>query len=81
MQNSVIVFDKNSNSREIIKSYLESFDFVGDIKLFDDYIDGYEEVKKYGSNCIVIMDISTNGEDIKEMDDRIKLYTSKLIVN
>ena len=43
MQNSVIVFDKNSNSREIIKSYLESFDFVDDIKLFDDYIDGYEE--------------------------------------
>ena len=42
MQNSVIVFDKNSNSREIIKSYLESFDFVDDIKLFDDYIYGYE---------------------------------------
>ena len=80
MQNSVIVFDKNSNSREIIKSYLESFDFVDDIKLFDDYIDGYEEVKKCGSNCIVIMDISTNGEDIKEMADRIKLCTSKLII-
>ena len=80
MQNSVIVFDKNSNSREVIKSYLESFDFVGDIKLFDDYIDGYEEVKKCGSNCIVIMDISTNGEDIKEMADRIKLCTSKLII-
>ena len=61
MQNSVIVFDKNSNSREVIKSYLESFDFVDDINLFDDYIDGYEEVKKCGSNCIVIMDISTNG--------------------
>ena len=80
MQNSVIVFDKNSNSREIIKSYLERFDFVDDIKLFDDYIDGYEEVKKCGSNCIVIMDISTNGEDIKEMADRIKLCTSKLII-
>ncbi len=80
MQNSVIVFDKNSNSREIIKSYLESFDFIDDIKLFDDYIDGYEEVKKCGSNCIVIMDISTNGEDIKEMADRIKLCTSKLII-
>ena len=80
MQNSVIVFDKNSNSREIIKSYLESFDFVDDIKLFDDYIDGYEEVKKCGSNCIVIMDISTNGDDIKEMADRIKLCTSKLII-
>ena len=80
MQNSVIVFDKNSNSIEVIKSYLESFDFVDDIKLFDDYIDGYEEVKKCGSNCIVIMDISTNGEDIKEMADRIKLCTSKLII-
>ena len=80
MQNTVIVFDKNSNSREIIKSYLESFDFIDDIKLFDDYIDGYEEVKKCGSNCIVIMDISTNGEDIKEMADRIKLCTSKLII-
>ena len=80
MQNSVIVFDKNSNSREIIKSYLESFDFIGEVKLFDDYIDGYEEVKKCGSDSIVIMDISCEGEDIKEMADRIKLCTSKLVI-
>lgn len=80
MQNSVIVFDKNSNSREIIKSYLESFDFIGEVKLFDDYIDGYEEVKKCGPESIVIMDISCEGEDIKEMADRIKLCTSKLVI-
>ena len=80
MQNSVIVFDKNSNSREIIKSYLESFDFIGEVKLFDDYIDGYEEVKKCGANSIVIMDISSDGEDIKEMADRIKLCTPKLVI-
>lgn len=80
MQNSVIVFDKNSNSREIIKSYLESFDFIGEVKLFDDYIDGYEEVQKCGANSIVIMDISSNGEDIKEMADRIKLCTPKLVI-
>lgn len=80
MQNSVIVFDKNSNSREIIKSYLESFDFIGEVKLFDDYIDGYEEVKKCGPESIVIMDISGEGEDIKEMADRIKLCTSKLVI-
>ena len=55
MQNSVIVFDKNSNSREIIKSYLESFDFIGEVKLFDDYIDGYEEVKKCGASGGCIM--------------------------
>ena len=80
MQNSVIVFDKNSNSGKVIKSYLESFDFVAEVKLFDDYIDGYEEVKKCGSNSIVIMDISSNGEDIKEMADRIKLCTPKLVI-
>lgn len=80
MQNTVIVFDKNNNSREVIKSFLDSFDYVSEVKLFDDYIEGYNEVKNCGSNCIVIMDISSEGEDLKEMADRIKLCTSKLII-
>lgn len=80
MQNTVIVFDKNSNSREVIKSFLDSFDYIGEVKLFDDYIEGYNEVKKSAPDCIVIMDISSEGEDIKEMADRIKLCTPKLII-
>ena len=80
MKNTVIVFDKNSNSREVIKSFLESFDYIGEVKLFDDYVEGYNAVKACGSDCIVIMDISSETEDIKEMADRIKLCTAKLII-
>lgn len=80
MQNTVIVFDKNSNSREVIKSFLESFDYIGEVKLFEDYVEGYNAVKACGSDCIVIMDISSETEDIKEMADRIKLCTAKLII-
>ena len=34
MQNStVFVLDRNENSREIIKSFIENFDFVSEVKL------------------------------------------------
>ncbi len=80
MQNnlSVVVLDKNQNSREIIKSYLEEIDLVGDIKLYDDYTQGFEAVKE--GNCIVIMDISSGGDDVNQIAGSIKLYTSKLVI-
>lgn len=80
MQNnlSVVVLDKNQNSREIIKSYLREIDLVGDIKLYDDYTQGFEAVKE--GNCIVIMDISSGGDDVNQIAGSIKLYTSKLVI-
>ena len=43
---SLIVLDKNENSREIVKSYLSGMDFIGEIKLYGDYKQGLEEIKK-----------------------------------
>ena len=56
MQNcpSIIVLDKNSNSREVIKGYLEGMNVI----LFDDFKAGFEEIKKLEGNAIVILDIS-----------------------
>lgn len=80
MQNnsSVIVLDKNESSREIIRSYMENLDFIGEIKLFEDYHKGFEEIKN--GNAIVIMDISSDSEELREIEESIKLYTSKLII-
>lgn len=80
MQNysEIVVLDKNENSREIIKSYLESVDFIGEIKLFDDFKSGLDEIKK--SNPIVILDMSSDSEDVREAYEKIKLYTSKLVI-
>ena len=47
MQNStVFVLDKNENSREIIKSFIENLDFVNEVKLYDDFTRGYEDIKQ-----------------------------------
>ena len=80
MQNTLIVLDKNQNSREIIKSYLSDVDFLGEIKFFGDYIEGFEEIKKSDESTIVLMDMSLDEEDVKEMADRIRLYTSSLVL-
>ena len=82
MQNisNIFILDKNKNSREIIKSYLQEIDYIGEINLFDDYIDGYEAIKNADNSSIVIMDLSTNDEAVKDMASRIKLCTPKLII-
>lgn len=83
MQNnpSVLVLDKNENSREVIKVYLQECSFISDIKLFGDYAEGYEQLKQQAGNCIVIMDISSEqDDDIREIAEKIKLCTSRLII-
>lgn len=83
MQNnpSVLVLDKNENSREVIKAYLQECSFISDIKLFGDYAEGYEQLKQQAGNCIVIMDISSEqDDDIREIAEKIKLCTSRLII-
>ena len=83
MQNnpSLLVLDKNKNSREVIKGYLEGSGFAANIELFEDYSAGYEKLKTLDNNSIVIMDITSEHDDIiKDTTEKIRLYTSKLII-
>ena len=81
MQNlsTIFILDKNENSREIIKSFVEELDFVQGVKLYDDYQKGYEDIKE-AEAPIVIMDISEEFSGLKEIADNLKLYTSKIII-
>lgn len=80
MQNStVFVLDKNENSREIIKSFIENLDFVSEVKLYGDYNKGYEDIK-LAENPLVILDISEDFAGIDEIAGKLKLVTSKIII-
>lgn len=80
MQNStVFVLDKNENSREIIKSFIENLDFVNEVKLYDDFTRGYEDIKQ-SENPIVILDISEDFAELDEIAGKLKLVTSKIII-
>lgn len=80
MQNStVFVLDRNENSREIIKSFIENLDFVNEVKLYDDFTRGYEDIKQ-SENPIVILDISEDFAGLDEIAGKLKLVTSKIII-
>lgn len=80
MQNStVFVLDRNENSREIIKSFIENLDFVSEVKLYDDFTRGYEDIKQ-SENPIVILDISEDFAGLDEIAGKLKLVTSKIII-
>lgn len=81
MQNvsTVFVLDKNEQSREVVKSFIENLDFVNEVKLYSDYTKGYEEIKQT-PDAIVIMDISDEFAGLYEIADSIKLVTSKIII-
>lgn len=80
MQNStVFVLDKNENSREIIKSFIENLDFVSEVKLYGDYNKGYEDIK-LAENPVVILDISEDFAGLDEIAGKLKLITSKIII-
>lgn len=80
MQNStVFVLDKNENSREIIKSFIENLDFVNEVKPYDDFTRGYEDIKQ-SENPIVILDISEDFAGLDEIAGKLKLVTSKIII-
>lgn len=70
---------KNENSREIIKSFIENLDFVNEVKLYDDFTRGYEDIKQ-SENPIVILDISEDFAGLDEIAGKLKLVTSKIII-
>ena len=82
MQNcpSVIVLDKNENSREIIKSYLQEISYQGEIFLFENYKQGVDELKRLGNETIVIMDISEKSKEVQEASETLKLITPKIVI-
>lgn len=69
---SIIVLDKNENSREIIKSYLEELGFGENLKLFSDYKSITNEIN---NSSIVFVDTS-----LFEALDDIRLLTNKIVV-
>lgn len=77
---AIYVFDSNDNSREILKSYLEELGLDLDIKLFKDYKSGVEEIKNLDFAPIIFIDISENTKIVSETLDKIKLYTSKIVI-
>lgn len=77
---AIYVFDSNDNSREILKSYLEELGLNLDIKLFKDYKLGLAEIKNLNFAPIVFIDISEKTKIVSEALDKIKLYTSKIVI-
>ena len=76
---SVFILDKNEQSRNVTKSFIEGLEFIENIEVFDDYKQGYEAIKN-SQNPIVIMDISEEFAELNEIADNIKLCTSKIII-
>ena len=76
---SVFILDKNEQSRNITKSFIEGLEFIENIEGFDNYKQGYEAIKN-SQNPIVIMDISEEFAELNEIADNIKLCTSKIII-
>ena len=76
---SIFVLDKNESSREIIRLYIENIGISSDIRLYDDFLLGYEDIKQE-QNPIVLLDISENVPYLSDILQNIKLYTTKLII-
>lgn len=76
---NVFILDKNEQSRNVTKSFIEGLEIVENIEVFDDYKLGYEAIKN-SQNPIVIMDISEEFAELNDIADNIKLCTSKIII-
>ena len=76
---NVFILDKNEQSRNVTKSFIEGLEIVENIEVFDDYKQGYEAIKN-SQNPIVIMDISEEFAELNDIADNIKLCTSKIII-
>ncbi len=75
---TIYILDKNLNSREILRSYIEESGQNYEIKLFNDYEFALNEIKATKNCPIVFIDFSddnTNG-----FVETIRLYTSKIII-
>lgn len=76
---SVFILDSNSNSRTILKSYLEDLNCCGEIKLYDDYRKALEDIEK-NNGSIVFVDISENSNELMDIIQNIRLHTTKMVI-
>ena len=81
MENNPLVFilDFNSNSRTILKSYLEELDCFEDIRLYEDYKNALVDIENC-ENSIVFVDISEKTNEVMEVVQKIRLYTTKMVI-
>lgn len=77
---SIIVLDKNSNSIEIIKSYLNELGLNLQVEYFEDYKQGLDKIKSLDTPPIVIADISEKTSILQEHLDDMKLFTTKIVI-
>lgn len=75
---SVVVLDKNPNSREVLEAFLKTFDFVDNVQLYENYWEGLEEIKN--TKPVVIMDISVKNAETETILNNIKLHASQLLI-
>lgn len=72
---SVIIFDKNQASSELITVYLREFGITGSIEYYSDFVAGYEACRNNSPNFVII-DISENQEFT--LDIILKLYKTSV---
>ena len=77
---TIFILDKNQNSREILKSYLENISSEFSINLYSDYNYALKEIEKTQNNPIVFIDISDLDSSLISYLENIKLFTSKIII-
>lgn len=77
---TIFILDKNQNSREILKSYLENISSEFSINLYSDYNYALKEIEKTQNNPIVFVDISDLDSSLITCLENIKLFTSKIII-
>lgn len=77
---TIFILDKNQNSREILKSYLENISSEFSINLYSDYNYALKEIEKTQNNPIVFVDISDLDSSLISCLENIKLFTSKIII-
>ena len=79
-ETTIYILDTNETSREIFKNYIEDFNLNCEIKLYQDYKEALENIKKQENNLIVFADISEISNSQYEIVEKIKLFTSKIII-
>lgn len=77
---TIFVLDKNENSRNIFKSYIEELKLDFEIRLYENYENGLNDIKNHEGASYVFIDISEEDHNTQETIKNIRLLTSKIIV-
>lgn len=77
---ATFILDKNENSREVLKSYLEELNFESDITTFENYKEALEKIKSAEKPTVVFVDISDTDYDEKRIIEAIKLFTPQIVI-